>query len=208
MIPAVENASSLREARLLLREYSHRINNEFASAISIVSIAAMRSTTDEAKCTLTAVKDRLFNYAQVHHALEMPEASVLIDGAAYVRSLCRAISRSRLASQGIRLELKEKKFQMHSERCWRLGLIVSELITNSARHAFVGRGGAIRVELLPSASFVECRVADNGGGDPGARPGHGLKIVNALAHSLGGTFEQHSGTHGTASLVVFPLDRA
>lgn len=208
MTPTVEDAASLCEARLLLREYSHRINNEFASAISIVSMAAMRSTTDEAKCTLTAVKDRLFNYAQVHHALEMPESSVLIDGAAYVRSLCRAISRSKLASQGIKLVLEEKKFRLHSERCWRLGLIVSELITNSAHHAFAGRGGAIRVELLPSASFVECRVTDNGAGEPAARPGHGLKIVNALAHSLGGTFKQSFGPHGATSVLVFPLDPA
>jgi hypothetical protein len=31
------------EARLLLREFSHRINNEFASAIGVISIAAARS---------------------------------------------------------------------------------------------------------------------------------------------------------------------
>jgi hypothetical protein len=31
------------EARLLLREFSHRINNEFASAIGVISIAAPRS---------------------------------------------------------------------------------------------------------------------------------------------------------------------
>lgn len=49
-------------------------------AIGIIFIAAIRSTTDEAKCALAAVKDRLFNYAQVHHALEMAECSARIDG--------------------------------------------------------------------------------------------------------------------------------
>jgi two-component sensor histidine kinase len=36
------------EARLLLREFSHRINNEFASAIGVIAIAA-RSANDEAR---------------------------------------------------------------------------------------------------------------------------------------------------------------
>lgn len=207
MTSTVEDASPLREARLLLREHSHQINNELASAISVISIAATRSTTDEAKCTLSAVKERLFNYAQVNHALEMPERSVRIDGAAYIRDLCRAISRSKLASQGIELVLKEQKFQIQSERCWRLGLIIAELITNSARHAFIGRGGVVQVELRPSASFVECRVADNGTSEPGALPGHGLKIVTALAHGLGGTFEQHFGPQGSTSILMFPLER-
>lgn len=207
MTSFVEEASPVREARLLLREYSHRINNEFASAISVVSLAAMRSTTDEAKCTLAAVKERLFNYALVHHALEMPERSVPVDGAAYIRDLCRAISRAKLASQGIGLVLKEQSFQIQSERCWRLGLIISELITNSARHAFAGRGGVIRIDVSPSTSFVECRVVDDGRGELGARTGHGLKIVTALAHGLGGTFRQHFGSQGATSILIFPLDR-
>jgi hypothetical protein len=36
-IPSSKRSSS--EARLLLREYSHRINNEFASAIGAISVA-------------------------------------------------------------------------------------------------------------------------------------------------------------------------
>ena len=71
------------EARLLLREFSHRINNEFASAIGVISIAAARSADDEAKVTLAAVQDRLQNYALVHHALQMPEDVSCIDAAAY-----------------------------------------------------------------------------------------------------------------------------
>src|ERR1700750_686150 len=45
--------------RLLLREVSHRINNELASAISLISVAAHRCTSDEAKTALTTVLDRL-----------------------------------------------------------------------------------------------------------------------------------------------------
>ena len=194
------------EARLLLREFSHWINNEFASAIGVISIAAARSADDEAKVALAAVRDRLQNYALVHHALQMPKDVSCIDAAAYLRQLCWAISRSKLERNGIELRFVERTFRMNSERCWRLGLIVSELITNAERHAFRNGGGSIRVELLPSLSFVECRVTDNGTAEPNARPGHGLKIVEALAKSLGGTIDQRFGPHGATAVLIFPAD--
>jgi two-component sensor histidine kinase len=199
-------ASEVSEvARLLFREFSHRINNEFASAIGVISVAA-RSANDEAKVALAAVQDQLQTYALVHHALRMPEHAGCVDAAAYLRQLCRAISRSRLESRGIELLLVERTFRMHSERCWRLGLIVSELITNAERHAFRNGGGMIRVELLPSLSFVECRVTDNGTGEANTYPGHGLKIVEALAKSLGGAIDQHFGPQGATAVLIFPAD--
>jgi two-component sensor histidine kinase len=194
------------EECLLLREFSHRVNNEFASAIGVISIAAARSANDEAKVALTAVQDRLQNYALVHHALQMPQHSSCIDAAAYLRQLCRAISRSKLESKGIELRLVEHTFQMNSERCWRLGLIVSELITNAERHAFRNGGGLIRVELLPSLSFVECRVTDNGTGESNTPPGHGRKIVEALTKSLGGTIDQRFGPNGATAVVILPAE--
>jgi two-component sensor histidine kinase len=105
------------------------------------------------------------------------------------------------------LRLVERTFQMNSERCWRLGLIVSELITNAERHAFRnGGGGSIRVELLPSTSFVECRVTDNGAGEESANRGRGLEIVESLAKSLGGTIDQHFGPQGATAVLIFPAE--
>ena len=119
-IPSLKRSSS--ETRLLLREYSHRINNEFAGAIGAISVAAAHSATNEAKAVLAAVQDQLQNYAQVHHVLQLPEHSSCIDAAAYLQQLCRAISRSKLDRKGIELRLVERPFRMDSERCWRLGI--------------------------------------------------------------------------------------
>jgi two-component sensor histidine kinase len=210
MMQMTESSSTERhswEARLLLREFSHRINNEFASAIGMISVVAGYLSNGEAKAALAAVEDQLHNYARVHHVLQMPEHSSRIDAAAYLRQLCRAICCSKLNAKGIKLLLVERTFQMDSERCWRLGLIVSELITNSARHAFRDNGGLIRVELLPSTSFIECRVTDNGASKPTIRPGNGTEIVESLAKSLGGTIDQHFGSEGATSVLIFPACR-
>jgi two-component sensor histidine kinase len=208
MSQLIEVASSTRsppEERLLLREFAHRISNEFASAISVISIAAARSANDEVKIALAAAEDRLQNYARVHQALRVPEHGSLIDATSYLRQLCRAISRSRLDVKSVELVLVDRPQRMNSDRCWRLGMIVSELITNAARHAFHESGGVIRVDLRSSQSFVECRVTDNGTAAANIRPGHGLEIVEALAKGLDGKIDQQFGPQGATTAVIFPV---
>jgi two-component sensor histidine kinase len=194
------------DARLLLREFSHRINNEFASAIGMISIVGGHVADAEVKATLAAVEDQLANYARVHHALQIPESNYHVDAAAYLRQLCMAICHSRLNAMGIKLLLAERPFRMESERCWRIGLIVSELITNSARHAFRNNKGLIRVDFLPSAAMIECRVTDNGTSEATIHPGNGTRIIELLAQSLGGTLQQHFDPQGTTAILKLPSE--
>ena len=126
---------SFPEERLLINELTHRINNEFASAISLVSLAAVRSSNREVKVALTSVVELLHHYADVYRALQMPEHRTRIDVAAYLEQLCLSISRSKLDYVKINLLLAAVPLSMQSDRCWRLGMIVYELITNAARHA-------------------------------------------------------------------------
>jgi two-component sensor histidine kinase len=200
--------STTFDDHLLLREFTHRINNEFAAAIGMVSIAAARSSNGEAKAALSAVERQLHGFAQVLQTLQIPDYGIRVDVADYLRRLCRAITQSKLNGRDIELVLVEHPFHLNAERCWRLGLIVSELITNAATHAFASRGGMIRVEIAPTGSLFECRVTDNGAASENHRPGHGLKIIEALAESLGGTITHHFGPTGTSATLIAPLDFA
>src|ERR1700729_226623 len=82
---------------VLLHELNHRINNEYASAISAVSLAAAHSGNEEVKLALSAVNELLHSYADVHRALQMPDTDVLADAATYLRRLCLSIGRARSA---------------------------------------------------------------------------------------------------------------
>ena len=133
------NQTTCFDGALLLRELSHRLNNEFTSAISVISLTAARSGSHEVKAALSDVSDRLHRYADVHRTLQMPEYQAYIDAALYLQQLCLSISRSRLEPNNIKLVLAVRPLSIPSDRCWRLGMIVYELITNSARHAFRGQ---------------------------------------------------------------------
>jgi two-component sensor histidine kinase len=193
----------LLQEQILLHELNHRVNNEFANAISIVSAAAA-SGNDKVKGALSRVEDLLHRFADVHRALEMPEYDKPVDAAAYLSQLCRSISRSQLDGRKIELVLAAQPLQLCADHCWRLGMIVFELINNAARHAFPGREGEIRVELMRAGAFAKCSVTDNGSAAPTVRPGHGLKIIDELSKSLGGRCIQKFEPRGSRSILAFP----
>jgi two-component sensor histidine kinase len=190
--------------RMLLRELNHRINNEFAAAIGAVSLAAARSNNDEVKAALSGVVELLHQYADVHRALQLPEYDTLVDAATYLRQLCCSITRSQLEGRKISLVLAAQPLPLSADHCWRLGMIVFELINNAARHAFSSREGEIRAELLWVDPFIECTIMDNGSASREVQPGHGLKIIDALTKELRGQFEQTFGSQGSRATLVFP----
>jgi two-component sensor histidine kinase len=87
---------SISNERVLLREITHRINNEFASVIQVMSFAAARSADHNVKAAFAGVMEQLHNYARVHHALQMPARHECIDASAYPSPLCGSINRSKL----------------------------------------------------------------------------------------------------------------
>jgi two-component sensor histidine kinase len=194
----------LPEERLLIRELTHRINNEFTCAANMVSLAAARATSSEVKAALTEVMKRLEGYAGVHRALRMPDVRTRVDASGYFRELCQSIRRSRLDRRNIDLVFVERPLFLEAEQCWLLGMIVYELISNAARHAFNEAGGEIRVNIVQAGGFIECHVEDNGSAPFFARRGHGLKIVEELSASLGGVFNRRFRQSGSAWAVVFP----
>ena len=137
------------DGSLLLRELNHRVNNELTSTICTISAKAVESDDVAVKAALLDVVDLLHGYADVHRALRMPDPAHLTDAARYLQHLCFSITKYRLNRLGIRLLCSADDLRLEGERCWKLGLIVSELLTNVARHArFDDRHPEAEVKLL------------------------------------------------------------
>jgi two-component sensor histidine kinase len=198
-----------RDGSLLLRELNHRIRNELASAIHTVSAKAVRSDSVVVKAALLDVADLLHQCADVHRALRMPDLGRLTDAAEYLQQLCFSITKYQLDRLAIRVLFSADDLRLEGERCWKLGLIVSELLTNVARHAqFDARDPELRVELMLAGNVVRCRVADNGSAPEPIRRGRGLAIVGELASSLLGRVHTSCAAEGSSFLLTFPLTEA
>lgn len=196
------------EMMTLLRELNHRINNQFASAINLIAVEAVRAQGAEAKALLSNVVDLLHGCSEVDRALLMPERETLIDAAVYFRKLCCALRGALLDRLNIQLTFKSAPLPLQPERCWRLGLILHELVTNATKHAcFDGRSGEIKIKLARADWLVNCVVSDNG--SAATRAGHGQgqgsRIIGALARSLGGRIEHGIGADFRSVVCSLPL---
>jgi two-component sensor histidine kinase len=186
------------QGRTLLDELNHRIKNELASLINLVSFKAIWTDNVDTKEELSNVVDLLHHHVEVHSILTMPDRDGLADAGEQLRKLGLAMSRCKLDRMNIHLVLSADMLPLESERCWRLALAVYELVTNAVRHAcFDGRDGEIKIKLMRAGSWVNCRVSDNGMGLGRIKPGRGLRIVGDLAKSLGGRFNHTFGTTWT-----------
>ena len=169
------------DVSLLLRELNHRISNELTCTICTILARAAQSDHVPVQTELLDVVELLHQCADVHRALHMPDQRRLTDAARYIQHLCYAIAKYRLDRLGIRVLFSADDLQLEGERCWRLGLIVSELLTNVARHAqFDGRDPLLQVELTLVGKVVRCGVSDNGSASEPIRRGRGLAIIGEL----------------------------
>lgn len=194
------------DGSLLLRELNHRVNNELASTIYAISAKAVRSDDVAVKAALLDVVELLHGCADVHKALRMPHPGHLTDAARYLQHLCFSVTKYRLDRRSIRLLCSADDLRLEGERCWKLGLIVSELLTNVARHArFDDRHPEAKVKLRLTGNVERCSVSDNGSASDLVVRGRGLAIVGELASSLGGCIYASCAAEGSSFLLTFPL---
>jgi two-component sensor histidine kinase len=204
--PRVEGAIARGgEPLTIVAEITHRVLNEYTHAIAGLNRAAAHASDPGSRTSLSDAADRLRAYAEAHRTLQAPLARGPMDLGGYLESICRALSAASLADRQVRLSLSMEPVALEAERGWRVGLIVAELINNAVRHAFGGRGGAVRVEVCARGDLVLCRVSDDGGSDVPARPGRGSAVIEGLAAELGGQVEWRFGRGGATALLSFPL---
>ncbi|MDI3567514.1 sensor histidine kinase [Bradyrhizobium sp. Arg816] len=189
---------------VLLRELHHRVDQGIDTAIDLVSAAVIRADGTEAKAALSDVVELLRGHGQLHRALAMPQGEALHDAATYIRKLGCAMRQSLLDRMGIRLAFATESLPLQSERCWRLGLIVHDLIVNAAKHAyFDARAGEIKVKLSRIGAVVNCVVLDNGSRLARAALGREFQISSDLAKGLGGRIEHGFAAEFTSVVLSF-----
>jgi two-component sensor histidine kinase len=192
------------EPLLLVKEISHRVINEYSQAIAGIRLAARDTTSGEAQAALATAATRLLSFVEAHRALQAPVLSGNVDLADFLGRLCATMSVARLQERGIRLTLSTASVLLAAERCWRVALIVSELITNSMRHGLKGGPGNIRVEVEAMGLTTICRVIDDGCGKGPIRPGRGFDVVTGLANEIGGNVGWCFGPHCTTAELRLP----
>jgi two-component sensor histidine kinase len=181
----------------------------------MLNLQARSTTRPEVKLQLEEARSRVMMIARIHARLEHKDghSSVMLDG--LLRDVTSDLSRTLLTPDGatVALELEAAPIEVPIEKAAPIVLALNELITNSVKHSFVGRGtGEIRVSLTQvGANDALLVVEDDGVGlppgfDPAASSGLGMGLIVGLVRQLRGTLTHGTGTKGGARFdVTFAL---
>lgn len=205
---ALEHERALTAARdreLLLDELTHRIKNEFASVAALLELQA-RGGGEQASALRTAA-DRVRTFARVHRRLELQHSRIVVDTQSYLDELADDLRATVLALRPIALRCNPERHFMGVEKALPLALIVNELVTNAAKHAFPdNRAGIVEIDFVREEKSYRLTVSDNGVGMTG-KPRHdslGHRLLHMLSAQLGGSIELASGSPGTVIVVHVP----
>jgi two-component system, sensor histidine kinase PdtaS len=185
--------ASLREKELLLKEVHHRVKNNLQIVASMLRLQTHHVQDPRVTAVFQDSQNRIRAMALVHEQLYRSHDLTRIDAGAYLRSIASSVLRQyAVVSRSITLQCEAAPdVTLDIDVGIPLGLIVAELVSNSAKHAFPGdRSGSISVTLQVYDQTLLLVVEDNGVGYvPPPEPASaslGHQLVQSLAHQLDG----------------------
>jgi two-component sensor histidine kinase len=204
-----ETAALLQHKEILLREMRHRVGNSLQIIASILLLKARTVCSDDTRLHLKDAHRRIMSLAAVQQQLDIIRPGEQIELAPHLSRLCKTLEASMVGDDGpVTIKVLADGGTISSTATVSIGLIVTELVINALKHAFVADTTAALIVVAYEAAGAEWRltVSDNGvgmqnRGPDKATPGLGTSIVEALAKQLDGRVERSMGLNGVGTSV-------
>ena len=190
---------SLSKSEVLLQEVHHRVKNNLQFITSIIELEIDSNSPSSKKESLVDVSRRISAMSLVHELLYNYDNIEKIAAKKYIDDLVVSIDEMINRQQiPIHFELKIEDVLFEVKQCIAVGMIISELVSNSIKHAF-------KDEKLPKISIyltknelsktIILNVKDNGLGineDISHKKGLGSRLVHIFTIQLNGQYTINS----------------
>jgi two-component sensor histidine kinase len=197
----------IQEKEVLLQELHHRVANSLQIIASVLMQSAKKVQSEETKLHLHDAHHRVMSVAALQKQLAASKAGD-VELRSYFKALCESIGASMIRDPDkISLDVTVDDSITTADTSVSLGLIVTELVINSLKHAFLGeQTGKIHVDYSSRGPNWTLSVGDDGIGMPepseSAKAGLGTSIVQALANQLSAHVKVVAGHPGTTVLIA------
>ena len=219
---AVENARLLEQTRrdadaktVLLRELNHRVKNNLAAIVALLSIKPPPMPAD-VRDWLDRATDRIRAMAGAHQLFTGDVERVTLE--ALVGQTISSLSVAKPANVEVQTELNGVRLSLDTEQAVGLAMALHELCFNALVHA-LGEGGTLTIRArnstdasaAPGTVVIEvmddgCGMPEGADGSPAGTVGQGLGLVRGLVRrELRGTFSLRPREQGgTVAAIEFP----
>jgi two-component sensor histidine kinase len=198
----------MAEKAVLLQEVQHRVANSLQIIASILLQSARRVNSEESRSHLKLAHGRVMSIAAVQRQLASTDTGD-VQLRSYFTQLCRSLGASMILDpEEITIEVNVDDTVAKANVSVSLGLIVTELVINSLKHAFPEhRNGKIVVDYHANEAGWTLSVSDDGVGVPSdpeqSKPGLGTGIVDAMARQLRAKFTLENANPGAVAEVSY-----
>ena len=201
--------TSLAEKEILLREVHHRVKNNLASISALIGLQQNSLTDNSARIAFIELGSRIQAMVLVHELLYRSETLTRVDMQLYMENLSSKLRSLYQSSRKIQVIVLAHGVQTDMDTAIPCGLIMTELLTNSFKHAFPNeqpRPGEVNCQITILAEknddFYRLSVSDNGIGLPAGldwqkSPTLGLRLIRMLGQYQLGAEVQVDTSAGT-----------
>lgn len=202
----------LAEKELILREVQHRIKNNMATMVSLLSLQADVVKDNTAAMALKDAEGRLRSMGVLYDKLYRSDALGELSLREYLPSLVAEVVAEFPAASKVVTQVEVEDLPFDVRKLSTLGILVNEVVTNSMKYAFVGRDrGLVGLEVRREGDLIVLVISDDGVGlpagvDPEAPESFGLLLVKSLARQLDAAMEV-STQGGTRIRLAIPSPR-
>lgn len=192
---------------LLTREASHRVKNSLAMVTSLIALQSGRAANQDVKDALQDIQLRIFAIGKAHDQLWRHDQVGMVVLGDLLSSICERLQEQQ---ENVRLNLECPDINLEADRAIPVGLLVTELITNSVKYAYPGGSGDVDISVNADDSSIAISVTDHGAGVPpdwsfdnGAGDSLGRQMILSLTTQLGGKLKIAS-ENGLAVTIIIP----
>ncbi|MFZ3053819.1 MAG: 7TM diverse intracellular signaling domain-containing protein [Sulfuricurvum sp.] len=147
----------LSQRELLMRELNHRVKNNLQFILGLLWTKRSRAS-EETQDILLSLQSQIQAIATVHETLCDQADVVLLDGVEYLKTIIDALQK--LYPDVTFTYTVGKKGLLSMDDTVSLGLVLSELVSNSIKHAFVNRSGTVHIEFEVQNNIAKLSYSD------------------------------------------------
>jgi PAS domain S-box-containing protein len=206
-------SAALQEKVVLLKEIHHRVKNNLQVISSLLRLQSTASGDPQVREFLADSQRRVRAMALIHEQLYQSSNLAQINFKDYIQKLVHYLRRSYTqAISNVEVRVTVEDINIEIEQAVPLGLIISELVSNSLKHAFSSLQSKQTGEVWITAQRESLgdlflSVGDNGAGMPENldlehSPTLGLQLVQSFVDQLQGqlTVQRKPGTIFTITI--------
>ncbi|MBU2291843.1 MAG: sensor histidine kinase [Alphaproteobacteria bacterium] len=183
--------ASLEEKDALMREIHHRVKNNLQIISSLLSMQQRALTDPASKAAVGDTRQRISALALIYRTLYQSDDLRYADARIFLTELVGQLVASETGrGHVVTSSVEADSLVVDPDKLAPLALWLVEAVTNAQKHAFVGRGGDLKVRFFVRGETSVLEVQDDGPGvSETFRAGVGRTLMGAFAKQLRGSVE-------------------